>query len=170
MGATDFTPTPALLDPTAAVTTYLDGDTMNRDRIVVEASPGAKPNLTLGLLLSYLAGIVMPTVSNRGALAANETLALGHSEYLYLEPSAANRIVYLPTGSYSRQRIMVRSIARNPTYKLEFQHTASTTVPITFSAASTTQMPWAVLEWDTSGVYGSNRWIVVSHGGGAALP
>ena len=42
MGATDFTPTPTLLDPTAAVTTYLDGDTMNRDRIVVEASPIVK--------------------------------------------------------------------------------------------------------------------------------
>ena len=165
MGATDFTPTPALLDPTAAVTTYLDGDTMNRDRIVVEASPGAKPNLTLGLLLDYQAGFEKPTTSDRGVLATNETLILGHKRYSY-DATAANRIVTLPDGTYNGQEIEVYGTMKSPSYKIEFQHVASSTVPITFPA-TTSQRPWAVLVWDTSG---TDQWIVRPYGGGAALP
>lgn len=164
MGATDHTPTPALLDPTAAVTTYLDGDTMNRDRIVVEASPGAKPNLTLGLLLSYISGIVMPTASDRGALASNETLVLGHREYHYNEPSA-DVDVTLPNGSYNRQRIKVWGKFAAPGHNIEFKHAASTTVPATFPT-TTSRYPWAVLEWRTSG---TPQWYPVEYGGGVTV-
>lgn len=163
MSTTD-TATPTLLDPTASVSTLLDGDTVSRDNLFKEATPGATPKLTLALLLDYLAGIVMPTASDRGALASNETLVLGHREYHYNEPSA-DVDVTLPNGSYNRQRIKVWGKFAAPGHNIEFKHAASTTVPATFPT-TTSRYPWAVLEWRTSG---TPQWYPVEYGGGVTV-
>lgn len=165
MSTTD-TATPTVMDPLAAVSTLVDGDTVSRDNLFKEASPGATKKLTLALLLDFVAALFMPTESNRGTLAADETLTLGHMEYSY-DTVAANRIVTLPDGSYDGQRIKVRGTMKNPSFKVEFQHVGSATVPITFPAASTCKRPWALLKWDTSG---TDQWVVLDYGGGATLP
>lgn len=165
MSAATRTPTPTILDVSKTFTQPVDGDPLNADNMWCEVAPGAVPKLTTAHLMNLLAGLAQPTVSDRGALAADETLVLGSMEYRYDEP-AANRIVYLPAGTYDRQTIRVRGTLKSPTYKIEFQHIASTTAPITFPS-TTSKRPWAVLEWSTSG---TPQWHVLDYGGGASLP
>lgn len=167
MAATDYAATPTIYDPTLAVTRPADGDTVSKDNLYLEAAPGAKPKLTLALVYDHIAALAMPPTSLRGALGANETLTPGHAVYLYDAPTGANRVVFLPSeGDFDGQTILVRGTMKNPTYSLEFQHTQSSTVPITFSSTSTTKRPWAYLSWSTI----SEEWEVGPYGGGATLP
>jgi hypothetical protein len=53
---TDLSPTPTRYDG-SPVSTLVDGDPVNRDNLYVEASPGAKPKLTMGALLAWVHGI-----------------------------------------------------------------------------------------------------------------
>lgn len=165
------TATATAIPASVVVSTLVDGDTVSRDNLFKEASPGATPKLTLALLLDYLVGIVRPVTSRRGALAANETLTLGFYEYWYLAPSGASRIVYLPAGQYDGQRIKVCGRYRNPTYALAFQYASYEAV--NFPSGSGTDFPIATLVWDATGYAtgGTPTWVSAGdQAGGATLP
>lgn len=91
------------------------------------------------------AGGIATTLSNRGVLAANETLALGYAIYGYDEPTA-NRVITLPAGTTIGQTITLRSTVDNPTYSIEWKYLG--VLRLGMPAGPTSRREWGVLRWD----------------------
>lgn len=100
---------------------------------------------------------IAATMSNRGSLASDETLALGSSIYSYAEPSA-NRVITLPAGTTSGMMITVKSTVDNPTYSIAWKYLGVTILGM--PAAITSAHAWGEIRWSGS------TWEVVRHGGG----
>lgn len=109
-----------------------------------------------------LACDVIPAFSSLGILAVDQTLVLGSLVYSYGAPSASVDVT-IPNGTVSGQVITVCSTALNPANNIEFKHTASATISVTFPSGATGRRAWGDLRWN------GTDWQAIRYGGGATV-
>lgn len=106
----DYTATARARTVGADVTALVNGDAPNRDNLYVEASPGVKPKLTLGLLLDYLDGFASGVGAFTKLLVGNAAPNPG-SEGLGVEGNIATNGTLTVAGASSFSNTITAVIA-----------------------------------------------------------